>query len=97
MVQGNDEPAAPVRAQATARRVSHADLRALTAAIAEEEDRIRLGGGPSAIQRQHEKGRKTARERIAALFDPGAEALELGLWAAFGVYEEWGARRARGL
>ena len=31
-----------------------------------EEDKIKLGGGADAIRRQHEKGRMTARERIAA-------------------------------
>ena len=35
--------------------------------LADQEARIRLGGGPKAIERQHEKGRLTARERIAEL------------------------------
>ena len=55
------------------------------------------GGGPAAIERQHGKGRKTARERIAALLDPGAQALELGLWAAYQMYEEWGGAPAAGV
>ena len=58
---------------------------------------IRQGGGPAAIARQHAKGRKTARERIAALLDPGATFLELGLWAAYGMYEEWGGAPAAGV
>jgi acetyl-CoA carboxylase carboxyltransferase component len=93
----NDNPATPVRAHPTTRRAQHADLRALTAAISAEEDQIRLGGGEGAIARQHEKGRKTARERIAALFDPGAATLELGLWAGFGVYDEWGGAPGAGV
>ena len=67
----------------------------LTAELMAEEDRLRLGGGPEAIERQHAKGRKTARERIAALLDPGSPSLELGLWAAYQMYEEWGGAPAR--
>ena len=40
-----------------------------------------LGGGPDRIQRQHEKGKRTARERIEALVDPDS-FLEIGLFAA---------------
>ena len=54
-------------------------------------DQIALGGGTKAIERQHEKGRLTARERIAGLIDPGTEFLELGRWAAHGMYTEWGS------
>ena len=77
-------------------RAADRDQRALTAEIMEEESRLRLGGGPEAIERQHAKGRKTARERIEGLLDPGAPTLELGLWAGYQVYDEWGSARARG-
>ena len=73
------------------------DLRALTAKLLEDEDRLRLGGGPDAIGRQHAKGRKTARERIDGLLDPGAPVLELGLWAAYQMYEEWGGAPGAGV
>jgi acetyl-CoA carboxylase carboxyltransferase component len=62
-----------------------------------EEQRIRLGGGPKAIDRQHEKGRLTARERIARLLDPGESLFELGLWAAWGAYSEWGGAPSAGV
>src|SRR5438477_1905978 len=62
-----------------------------------EEARIRLGGGPKAIDRQHEKGRLTARERIAKLLDPGEPLFELGLWAAWGMYEDWGGAPSAGV
>ncbi len=52
--------------------------------------KIRLGGGPRAVDRQHEKGRLTARERIERLLDPGTELLEIGLWSAWEMYTEWG-------
>ena len=60
--------------------------------LAAQEDRIRLGGGPKAIDRQHEKGRLTARERIAKLVDPGDRFFELGLWAALGHVRRVGRR-----
>ncbi len=63
----------------------------------EEEERIRLGGGPKAIERQHAKGRLTARERIARLIDDPAWWLELGLWAAWNMYSEWGGAPAAGV
>ncbi|MHB1562129.1 MAG: acyl-CoA carboxylase subunit beta [Isosphaeraceae bacterium] len=62
-----------------------------------EEERLRQGGGAEAIARQHARGRKTARERIGALLDPGASSLELGLWAAYGMYDEWGGAPGAGV
>jgi acetyl-CoA carboxylase carboxyltransferase component len=68
-----------------------------------EEDRIKQGGGPKAIDRQHEKGRLTARERIAKLVDQlagfsgGPEFFELGLWAAWNMYSEWGGAPSAGV
>src|SRR5262249_13842710 len=62
--------------------------------FAADEDKIRLGGGAKAIARQHEKGRLTARERVAALTD---RFFELGLWAAWNMYAEWGGAPAAGV
>ncbi len=64
--------------------------------FADQEQQIRLGGGPKAIDRQHEKGRLTARERIAKLLD-GDSFFELGLWAAWGMYSEWGGAPSAGV
>ncbi len=47
------------------------DWQALLANFREERERIAQGGGEAAIERQHKKNRLTARERIAALIDPG--------------------------
>jgi acetyl-CoA carboxylase carboxyltransferase component len=55
-----------------------------------EEEQILQGGGPKAIESQHKKSRLTARERIAALIDPGTHFFELGLYAAYEMYQEWG-------
>ncbi len=79
------------------RRAAEPDLRARSAEVAVEATVIRGGGGPSAIARQHEKGRKTARERIAALLDDRATFLELGLWAAHAMYAEWGGAPSAGV
>jgi acetyl-CoA carboxylase carboxyltransferase component len=65
--------------------------------LSKEESHIRLGGGKKAIDRQHDKGRLTARERIARLIDPGTELFEIGLWAAHGMYAEWGGAPSAGV
>jgi acetyl-CoA carboxylase carboxyltransferase component len=64
--------------------------------IKNEEEKIRQGGGPKAIDAQHKKGRLTARERISKLIDPGTEFFELGIYAAYEMYEEWGGAPAAG-
>src|SRR5262249_13555920 len=54
-------------------------------------------GGARAVARQHEKKRLTARERIDRLIDPNASFFELGLWAAWGMYRDWGGAPSAGL
>ena len=62
-----------------------------------QEAALRQGGGEAAIERQHKKGRLTARERLALLLDKGAPFLELGLFAAWEMYSEWGEVPAAGV
>ncbi len=69
----------------------------VVAAMHNQEEHIREGGGAEAVEKQHQKGRLTARERIALLLDPGTELFELGLLAAYGMYEEWGGAPAAGV
>jgi len=64
--------------------------------IKNEEQKIHEGGGAKAIESQHKKGRLTARERIEKLIDPGSSFFELGLYAAFEMYEEWGGAPSAG-
>jgi 3-methylcrotonyl-CoA carboxylase beta subunit len=64
--------------------------------IKNEEEQISAGGGAKAIESQHKKGRLTARERIAKLIDPGSQFFELGIFAAYEMYEEWGGAPAAG-
>jgi 3-methylcrotonyl-CoA carboxylase beta subunit len=68
----------------------------LVAQVRNEEEKIREGGGPKAIESQHAKNRLTARERINLLADPGT-FFELGLYAAHGMYEEWGGAPSAGV
>ncbi len=64
--------------------------------IKNEEETIRQGGGAKAIDAQHKKGRLTARERIGRLIDPRSEFFELGIYAGYEMYEEWGGAPAGG-
>jgi 3-methylcrotonyl-CoA carboxylase beta subunit len=68
----------------------------LVAQVRNEEEKIREGGGPKAVESQHAKSRLTARERIHLLADPGS-FFELGLYAAHKMYEEWGGAPAAGV
>jgi acetyl-CoA carboxylase carboxyltransferase component len=52
--------------------------------------KVRLGGGTARRDKEHAKGKWTARERLDRLFDPGAERIELGALAGHGMYEEHG-------
>ena len=78
-------------------KANAAAVHALLAELAAQEDQIKRGGGEKAIEGQHAKGRLTARERIALLLDPGTQLMELGLWAAHGMYEEWGGAPSAGV
>src|SRR6201997_119507 len=68
----------------------------LMSQIRNEGEKICGGGGAQAIENQHAKGRLTARERIEKLADPET-FFELGLYAAHGMYEEWGGAPAAGV
>jgi len=62
-----------------------------------EMEKIKQGGGEKAIDSQHNKGRLTARERVALLIDRGTEFRELGLYAAYKMYKEWGGAPSAGV
>ncbi len=80
--------------RATANRSS---LLALQQQLREEEESIRRGGGTNAAEAQHAKGRLTVRERLKILLDRDCEFLELGLWAAHGMYSEYGGAPGAGV
>ena len=83
------------RNEAFARRAEH--WRGEMERLREQEAAIRLGGGLAAQDKQRAQGKMTARERVAALCDPGAPFLELGLWAAHGFYQDYGGAPAAGV
>lgn len=77
----------------------HARAEHTRALLAELEARaavLRLGGGEARIEREHARGKLTARERVARLLDPGEDLLEIGLFAAEGLYEAEGGAPAAG-
>ena len=82
---------------ATEKALSNAAaMKTLLAEMEAQAALIRQGGGAKAIAAQHGKGRLTARERIAHLLDEGTGLLELGLWAAHGMYAEFGGAPSAG-
>lgn len=62
-------------------------LTTLSQEIAELDAKLKLGGGPKRIEKQHEQGKLTARERIDALLDRGSYIQEIGLLVAYDQYE----------
>jgi 3-methylcrotonyl-CoA carboxylase beta subunit len=60
-------------------------------------DVIYLGGGKKKIEKQHELGKMTARERVDKLLDPGAPFTEIGAFAGYGMYESDGGCPAGGV
>src|SRR5881394_2426222 len=72
-------------------------LRAHCAAIAEEETILREGGGKAGHERQRKWGRLPVRERLNQLLDKDSRFFEVGLWAAYKMYEQWGKIPAAGV
>jgi 3-methylcrotonyl-CoA carboxylase beta subunit len=76
---------------------NRAAVLSLLTAFRFEEDSIYLGGGAKAAEAQRAKGRLTVRERLKLLLDEGPEFLELGLWAAHGMYSDYGGAPGAGV
>src|SRR5438034_4946639 len=72
-------------------------LRAHCAAIAKEEALLREGGGKAGHERQRKMGRLPVRDRLGHLLDKDAQFFEIGLWAAYKMYSEWGHVPAAGV
>jgi 3-methylcrotonyl-CoA carboxylase beta subunit len=72
-------------------------LRAHCAAIAKEEAVLREGGGKAGHERQRNMRRLPVRERVSHLLDKDAQFFEIGLWAAYKMYEQWGKIPAAGV
>jgi 3-methylcrotonyl-CoA carboxylase beta subunit len=61
-------------------------LGALSSELKQLRERLRQGGGPAKIERQHEQGKLTARERVGLLLDEGEPSVEIGLLVAHDLY-----------
>ncbi|MCB0514564.1 MAG: acyl-CoA carboxylase subunit beta [Chitinophagales bacterium] len=73
------------------------NLKLLVANMKHRWQKVALGGGERAIKKQHEQGKMTARERVSALIDPKSEFTEIGAFAAYNMYEEYGGCPAGGV
>src|SRR5436853_3674266 len=65
-------------------------LRDFCREVLKQEALLRQGGGKAGLERQRKLGRLPARQRIDQLLDKDARFFEIGLWAAYKMYEEWG-------
>src|SRR5205809_1604058 len=62
-------------------------LETLAADVRQLRARLAQGGGPDQIKRQHDRGKLTARERVAKLLDKNGAWFELGLFVAYDQYD----------
>lgn len=76
--------ATPTPRERAARRLR---MRTLVEQIHQLEERLRQGGGPERIERQHKAGKLTARERLDKLLDAGSFFVEIGLLVAYDRYD----------
>lgn len=76
-------------------RADRAAMQAILSDHRERLGRIAEGGGAEAVARHRSRGKLTARDRIDALLDPGSPFLEVGAFAAWGLYD--GRAAAAGL
>lgn len=72
-------------------------IKLLTAKMRHRLHEISLGGGQKKIDKLHKKGKMTARERINYLIDKGSDFLEIGAFAGYDMYEEYGGCPAGGV
>ena len=73
-----------------------AHYEALIDTMEERAAEIRLGGGEDRIEREHERGKLTARERVESLVDDPDQFRELGQFAGYEMYDDEGGCPAGG-
>lgn len=72
-------------------------MRLLVSDIRQQQEKVKSGGGKKAIAKQHERKKLTARERIEYLTDNDTEFMEIGIFAGFEMYEQYGGCPGAGL
>ena len=75
----------PPSARERAARADH--MHALVEQVRKIEGRLREGGGPERVAKQHKAGKLTARERVEKLIDPDSFFLEIGLLVAWDLHD----------
>ena len=77
-------------------RKNEEHLLGLLKSLKSKADTVRLGGGKEALERHTKRGKMFVRDRIQKLIDPGSRFMEIGLFAAYGMYEEYGGAPSSG-
>jgi len=72
-------------------------MKLLVSSMKQKKNIIELGGGTINIEKQHKKGKLTARERIKKILDTNSFYIEIGSFAANDLYEEFGGCPAAGV
>lgn len=72
-------------------------MKLLISDLKKHSGQVHLGGGKKRIEKLHEQGKLTARERIDALLDKDSNRIEIGEFAALGMYEEHGGCPSAGV
>tara|TARA_B100000575_G_C23142786_1_gene665605 strand:- start:7984 stop:9621 length:1638 start_codon:yes stop_codon:yes gene_type:complete len=70
--------------------INEDNMKILISTLKQKKQIIELGGGVENIEKQHNKGKMTARERLATLFDKDSKLIEIGSFAANDLYGEYG-------
>lgn len=72
-------------------------MRLLLAKYRQLRDKVHLGGGKKKIEKLHQKGKMSARERIDFLLDDDQPSIEIGEFAGHGMYKEYGGCPSAGV
>lgn len=72
-------------------------MRLKISALEQQLAKIYEGGGKKRIEKLHQSGKLTARERIDLLLDPNTERVEIGALAGYGMYKEHGGCPSAGV
>jgi 3-methylcrotonyl-CoA carboxylase beta subunit len=69
-------------------RANAEKMRSLVADISEKAATVQRGGSDEARERHASRGKLLPRDRLTQLLDPGSPFLEIGQFAAFGMYDD---------